>query len=212
MIVSETNDFRAAHDRKTVNLDRRLTGTAQDFADFMARTGHYGHTADGKRPAERVKLHGYEYCIVAENIAYAYRSSGFSAQVLTDTLVQGWIQSAPHRENLLDEGVTEIGAGVARSAKTGYYYAVQDFARPLSAAIRFSVANHGSRPIHYRLGDRSYALAPAATRTHAACRPVELQFSATRRGAPPGSGTFRPANGDRFIATQAGRKLAVEKR
>lgn len=36
----------------------------------MAKTGKYGHAADGRKPAERAAAHGYEYCIVRENIAY----------------------------------------------------------------------------------------------------------------------------------------------
>jgi hypothetical protein len=34
---------------------------------------------------------------------------------------------------MLDPDVREIGVGVARSNKTGRYYAVEDFGRPLSA-------------------------------------------------------------------------------
>ena len=40
-----------------------------------------------------------------------------------------------------DPDVTETGVAVARSEKTGYYYGVQMFGRPKSAAVVFKVEN-----------------------------------------------------------------------
>ena len=44
----------------------------------MARTGKFSHSADGSEPAARAKRFGYEYCIVAENIAYIFSSEGMA--------------------------------------------------------------------------------------------------------------------------------------
>jgi uncharacterized protein YkwD len=51
-----------------VALSPQLMEAAQDFAKFMASTDKYGHIA-GSRPAAWAKQHGYNYCIISENIA-----------------------------------------------------------------------------------------------------------------------------------------------
>jgi uncharacterized protein YkwD len=85
----------------------------------MARTGKYGHAADGRRPPQRAAAAGYDYCLVAENIAYQYRSSGY-----------------------------ESGAKLAAELVEGRYFAVQMLGRPKSAAIRFSVQNRSRESVH----------------------------------------------------------------
>lgn len=84
LIIEKTNQFRHEEGREPVKTDPRLMDTAKDFAQFMARTNQYGHTADGKRPSQRAADHGYDYCIVAENIAYQYRSAGFATEPLAE--------------------------------------------------------------------------------------------------------------------------------
>src|SRR5262245_49796324 len=97
-IVEKTNELRGKEGRPRVSVDPKLTQTARDFADYMARTGRYGHTADGSRPADRVAKHRYEYCIVAENIAYAFDSAGFTSEELGKKFVDGWKESPGHRK------------------------------------------------------------------------------------------------------------------
>ena len=133
-IIDQTNDFREQEGRSRVRVNAKLSEAARDFAQYMARTGRYGHTADGKRPAERASAKGYEYCVIAENIAYAFKSDGFTTEDLEKELVEGWKKSPGHRRNMLDADVTETGVSVARSEKNGYYFAVQMFGRPKSLA------------------------------------------------------------------------------
>jgi hypothetical protein len=114
MILSQTNAFRKQQQLDALKPNAKLNETAQDFADFMARTGKYGHTAAGKRPSERVGNHGYAYCLVAENIANQFRSTGFTADGLAKAFVSGWRNSPEHRKNMLDPDVTDIGVAIAR--------------------------------------------------------------------------------------------------
>src|SRR5262249_29906678 len=65
-IVAKTTAFRKEMGRAAVQVDARLTKAAAYFTDYMARTDRYGHTADGARPADRAKKHGFDYCIVLE--------------------------------------------------------------------------------------------------------------------------------------------------
>jgi uncharacterized protein YkwD len=211
LIVGRTNAFRADHGLAALEVDAQLRAAADDFARFMALTDEYSHTADGRHPEERVKQHGYTFCIVAENIAYAYRSSGFSDPSLAEEFAQGWINSPPHRKNMLDAAVTDIGVGIARSEKTGHYYAVQEFALPRTAAIAFDVSNDSSRTVRYELGEQSYSLSPGYSRTHTECRVSRLEFSLGRR-AKSGSTSFAPGGGDRFVVAGDKRSLSVSKR
>ena len=173
-VVEGTNALRRSHGLEAVTVERRLNETARDFAAFLARTDRFEHTADGRRPEDRAKGHGYDYCLVAENIAYEFRSRGFDTGQLARALVAGWTNSAEHRRNMLDRDATEIGVGLAQSARTGRYYGVQVFGRPRSAAIEFAIENRSRHAVAYRVGERAFTLEPRTTRTHRECGSAAL--------------------------------------
>jgi uncharacterized protein YkwD len=208
-IVARTNEFRKAEGRPPVEVHPKLTETARYFADFMARTDKYGHTADDSRPADRAKKHGYEYCLVTENIAYQFHSEGFATQKLAEGFFTGWKESPGHRKNMLDPDVTETGVAVARSDKTGYFYAVQMFGRPKSKAIEFRITNKSDAAVEYTIGDRTFPLLPRYTRTHTSCRPSDVKMKWPDEADGP---TVRPANGDRYtvVPGESG-KLTLKK-
>jgi len=130
LVVDVANDFRREHRLPALQANARLGQAAREFAEFMAKTDRLSHTADGREPAQRVRSHGYDYCMVAENIAYRFDSRGFAgAEPLVRGFVDGWKASPGHRQNLLDREAVETGAGVAHSAQSGRYYAVQLFGR-----------------------------------------------------------------------------------
>lgn len=178
-IVQQTNQFRQQQQLPSVSEDADLTKAAQYFADYMARTDRYGHTADDQRPSERAKQHGYDFCIVLENIAYRFSSRPLEAAGLATGFTRGWIESTEHRRNMTDPDITNIGVGIARSKESGFYYGVQKFGRPKSQAISFSIANRTRQPIQYEILSRdtrrTYTLDPLVIRTHQQCRPPKLR-------------------------------------
>ena len=169
LLVEGTNAFRKQEHRPELKESSRLAETARDFAAFMVRTDKYGHDADGSQPAERVKKHGYEYCVVAENIAYEFSSEGFTTNELARGFLEAWKKSPGHRKNMLDPEVMEVGMAVAHSEESDKYYAVQVFARPRSAAFSFEIVNESGLTIEYQLGDENLTLEPRYTRTHEVC-------------------------------------------
>ena len=202
-----TNEFRASQGRPALARDAKLHDAAREFARYMARTGRYGHTADGREPAERVRAHGYDYCMVLENIAYQYSSADFESAELARRLVEGWKASPGHRRNMLERDATAGAVAVARSGREPRYYAVHVFARPASAALRFQVRNESGERVRYRVGARDFALAPRVVRTHELCGPGELAFElGGERKAPP---RFRPRDGDRFVVAQRRGSVSV---
>jgi uncharacterized protein YkwD len=175
-LISRTNVFRHQEGRPPVAPNPQLTAVAQDFATFMAQTGQFSHTADGQTPEVRAKAHGYDPCLIAENIAYQHLPGGFTAEALAQGFIDGWHHSPDHRKNLLDSAVTETGVGVAQSEQTGAYYAVQLFGRPRSQQIEFHVTNTSNQAIPYTIDGQAMSLPPQTTYTHQQCRPAEVTF------------------------------------
>jgi uncharacterized protein YkwD len=198
-IVARTNRFRGEHGAPAVEIAGDLRDAARYFAGYVAGSDVYSHTADGTEPAERAETHGYDVCIVTENLAYAYREDGFPDEdALAEALVEGWIDSPGHRRNMIDDDVTEIGVGIARSEQSGRYYAVQMFGRPQAQAIEFSIANDWNRAVRYELDGRTLVLDPGQVRRHRVCRPPQLEVSLPRRQRRADR-SLRPQAGDRFV-------------
>lgn len=201
LVLSRTNAFRQDEGRPPVAAQPQLMHTARDFANFMARTDLYGHTADGNRPAQRAKQHAYDYCIVSENIATSEGVAGSTAEALAQQLFQGWKQSPEHRRNMLHPHVTDTGVAVARSQQSGHYYAVQMFGRPRSKRLEFHVANRSNVTVKYAMGGRTWPLPPRAIRTHQRCSPAALTFQW------PGTQeqtTVQPYTGERYTILREG--------
>lgn len=196
LVVQKTNAFRTANALGPVAPDARLEETAQRFAEYMAASDTYGHEADGRKPAQRAQAQGYGFCLVAENIAYQFSSSGFSTGDLADLLVAGWEDSPGHRRNMLLPQATDIGVGLARSARTQRWYAVQMFGRPKSASTRFQIANRGDAAVRYELDSESFTLPPRATRTHQGCYGGTVKLRWPDGAASPG---FEPRDGARYV-------------
>jgi uncharacterized protein YkwD len=198
-IVDGTNALRKEEGLRPLAIEPRLTTAAREFATFMSRTGRLDHMADRTTPAERAGKQGYEYCMVAENIAYQFRSSGFTAAALAREFLQEWRASPGHRQNMIDPNVTQIGVGVARNVQTGRYYAVQLFGRPRADAISFEIANASDETLQYDLDQQSFPLPPRYRRTHEQCGPLQLVFK-----WPGGQETtaVRPTGGGRYTVVK----------
>jgi uncharacterized protein YkwD len=207
LVVEGTNAFRREQRLAPVERNALLEKTARDFAEYMARTGKFDHDADGSTPMARAKRHGYDYCVVAENIARQYSSRGFATAELGRDLVQGWENSPGHRHNMADPAVTQIGVAIAHRTHEGLqdYYAVQLFGRPASEAVRFVVRNETGSSLRYRVGEKSYTLGPRYARTHTECDTKTLEFEA------PLAKRYEVANNERYVAAMRDGKVGVFK-
>ena len=70
---------------------------------------------------------GYKFIVIGENLALGNFKDD-------QALVDGWMNSPPHRENILNGKYTEIGVAVGRGLYQGKdtWLAVQHFGKPLS--------------------------------------------------------------------------------
>ncbi|MBV9123037.1 MAG: CAP domain-containing protein [Planctomycetes bacterium] len=198
-IFTLTNQFRQEQGRAQLKENPALAKAAQYFAEYMARTDKFSHTADDKQPWDRAVRYGYQYCVVAENIGYEYSSAGFSTQELGQAFITGWKNSPHHRANMLDTDLTEIGIGVAHSSETGRFYAVQDFGRPKSAMVSFTLINRTEAPVKYTVNGKSFTIEPRYRMMHESCRAPEVAFPSADDEEDQ---TFRPHKGSRFILTR----------
>lgn len=175
-VIEQTNKFRKEQKLPPLQQNELLTKIAQDFADYMAKTGRYGHYADERTPLERATAQGYDYCFIGENIGLQFKSNGFATGPLMKAFFQGWKNSPPHRANMLHNGVTETGVAFAQSPETGAYFGVQLVARPRADAIRFEVKNGTDHPISYRIDSERFDLPVRSTRRHTICQFVRLSI------------------------------------
>jgi uncharacterized protein YkwD len=107
-----------------VKLSGTLADVASGHALDMAQHGYFEHEdLSGHSPADRVRAVGYREKLVGENIAYGPKSA--------DEVVQGWLDSPGHCENIMDPRFAEMGIAYApgQASKRGLYW-VQLLAAP----------------------------------------------------------------------------------
>jgi len=139
-ITHLTNELRASAGLKELSKNDSLNKAATDFAHFMLAESKYGHRADGRRPAERAEIAGYDYCVVRENIAYRVDPDRPDASAVAQDFFDGWKESEGHRENMLGEHISETGVAVVSNDGVTFY-AVQMFGRPASAKFKIQIKN-----------------------------------------------------------------------
>ncbi len=99
-------------------LEEAAKAHARDMAEhqMMAHEG-----TDGSSPQQRIVRAGYHYLNAGENVARGYGD--------VEHVMQGWMDSPPHKKNILGE-FQEIGLARAFD-KDGKPYWAADFGRPM---------------------------------------------------------------------------------
>ena len=62
------NSARQREKLGVVHQDKALAIAARAFAQYLATTKTFSHTADGRQPAMRASAAGYKYCHIGENL------------------------------------------------------------------------------------------------------------------------------------------------
>ena len=120
-VVSQLNAIRRQHGLTPLQLSASLTAAARQHSGEMALVGYFSHSsANGssfdRRIARFYRLAGARYWSVGENLLWS------SPDVDPADAVQMWMDSPPHRENLLNGRWREIGlAAVHVSSAPGAY-------------------------------------------------------------------------------------------
>lgn len=120
--LAMVNEHRRRGGCTGLTVDRRLIVAANGHAADMARRGYLAHEdRNGDRAGERVEDAGYHWSRYGENIARGQDS--------VYEVVNGWMHSPDHRENIMDCRLREVGLGLAFAADRTPYW-VQNFATP----------------------------------------------------------------------------------
>ncbi|MEV6678035.1 CAP domain-containing protein [Streptomyces erythrochromogenes] len=106
-VLELVNQERAAAGCEAVTLNAKLTKAAQAHSADMAANSNMSHTgSDGSDPGARITRAGYAWSTYGENVAYGYSTP--------EKVMQGWMDSPGHRENILNCAFKEIGIGLAQ--------------------------------------------------------------------------------------------------
>jgi hypothetical protein len=162
--VSLVNSSRASHGLKGYAVSSQLTSVALGQAERMAAQGRLYHN-----PSLASQVTGWKY--VGENVGYGPDVS---------SLFQAFMNSSPHRANILDHDFTQIGVGAV--TKNGTLWVSMVFRDPLHATTTTTkpAVKKTTAPSRPKVVQKA---APKA-RTVAAAAPVTPAAPAADSGEP----------------------------
>jgi uncharacterized protein YkwD len=123
-IIDLINQHRQAAGLAPLRVNAQLNRAAEIHAENMAALDRFGHVLDGSSapsPVDRLNQAGYRYRMAGENIAYNF--------TVAEGVVNAWMNSSGHRQNILNSAFTETGVIVRYNAQGEAYY-VQVFGTP----------------------------------------------------------------------------------
>ena len=122
-VISLTNNVRAVNGLPPLAENQLLNSIAESRAKDMLEKQYFDHVSpSGQQASDIAQSIGYHYKIIAENI-------GSGDFYTNQKIVDGWMQSPGHRNNILSTEVQEIGAAVLKGKMKGAetYITVQIF-------------------------------------------------------------------------------------
>jgi len=118
MLLRAANRDRAAAGLKPLQWDPALAAAARQHAQRMVHMNTLSHQFPGEPPMQdRARQAGARFSLIAENVAEGTNVPGLHTR---------WMNSPPHRANLLDPGLNAVGIAVVQGGKM--LFAVEDFA------------------------------------------------------------------------------------
>lgn len=112
------NGIRTRHHRVALARSAVLDHAAREHARDMASRRYFSHdTPEGLNPVDRIQRAGArDFTLAAENVGMTTKRAP------NQEIVQGWMHSPTHRENLLAPAFNATGVGIARATDGTYYY------------------------------------------------------------------------------------------
>lgn len=103
-VVRLVNEQRAKNGLQPLTMNWELSRVARTKSEDMARNRYFSHTSPTYgSPFDMMRSFGISYRSAGENIAYGQRTPA--------AVVDAWMNSAGHRENILKSSYTQIGVG-----------------------------------------------------------------------------------------------------
>ncbi len=120
-LVAAINEVRARHGLVALRRSHRLEAAAELHSRNMGRRGVFEHESAGgtpfwKRVEQFYGSRGFGYWAVGENLVWG------SPELSIEHAIQGWMNSPPHRANMLSREWREVGlASVRVESAPGVY-------------------------------------------------------------------------------------------
>ena len=122
-LLNAANRDRAAAGLRALQWDDALAAAAHRHALLMAQRNTLSHQFSGEPPMQdRARHAGARFSLIAENVAEGPTVAGLHTQ---------WMNSPPHRANLLDPELNAVGISVVQSGNM--LFAVEDFSAAVPA-------------------------------------------------------------------------------
>jgi uncharacterized protein YkwD len=120
-VVDRMNVVRRAHGLRPLRLNSRLRSAAVFHSNDMGRRGYFEHdslsgTAFWRRIERFYPSRGFRSWTVGENLLWGTGTYGAAFAI------REWMNSPPHRENLLSREWREVGIGAVHFASAGGEY------------------------------------------------------------------------------------------
>ena len=121
-VIQLVNQERAKNGLKALRPNWELSRVARHKSQDMRDKHYFSHTSPTYgSPFDMMKAYRIGFSYAGENIAMG--------QTTAWQVMQGWMNSTGHRQNILNPNFTEIGVGYAEGG-TGKYYWTQMFIKP----------------------------------------------------------------------------------
>lgn len=129
-IVKLANQERINHGLHALVVNPTLQKAARGHSAEMSQLNYFDHKSPNRErqfPWDRMNLLGVDSNDVGENI---FMTDGQPLNAATEMAVRGWINSAHHRENLLNPRFKATGLGLSKH--DGRIYFTQVFASDIN--------------------------------------------------------------------------------
>lgn len=111
-LLNFTNQKRQQQSALPLTLSAELSKVAELKAKDMFEKGYWAHTSpDGVTPWHYFQVVGYDYTFAGENLARGFSTS--------NGVVDAWMASPSHRENVLSNNYQEVGFAVVEGKLAG---------------------------------------------------------------------------------------------
>lgn len=125
-----TNEQRQKNNLPPLTINPTLSVAAQKKAENMFQENYWSHySPDGKTPWDFILGAGYKYEYAGENLAKNF--------LFSNGVVDAWMNSTTHRDNLLKREYTEVGYAIVNGVLNGEQttLVVQEFGKPLASSF-----------------------------------------------------------------------------
>lgn len=128
-VIQWTNNQRAKYGLPPLKENAVLDASAEAKVEDMFQDQYFAHQSpSGLGVSDLAEKFNYQFITIGENLALGNFKND-------EALVQAWMDSQGHKENILNESYQEIGVSVIKGTFEGKttWLAVQHFGRPLSS-------------------------------------------------------------------------------